>query len=52
MSKKIFRFKTKEELKRAFQVLKELRTHLSEEQFFDLYEVMEKEGFQLYGLRG
>ena len=46
----IFQCQSEAELKRAFPVLKELRTHLSEEDFFSLYGEMEKQGFQLYAL--
>ena len=43
-------YESKEELSKGFEVLKQLRTHLNEESFFNLYEEMKKEGFQLYGL--
>ncbi|PGS53695.1 GNAT family N-acetyltransferase [Bacillus sp. AFS041924] len=43
-------YESKEELSKGFEVLKQLRTHLNEESFFNLYGEMKKEGFQLYGL--
>lgn len=46
----IYQCQTKEQLTKAFPVLQELRTHLSEQVFFSLYAEMEKKGFQLYAL--
>lgn len=43
-------YETKEELLKGFQVLKQLRTHLNENSFFELYEEMKKEGYKLVGL--
>jgi GNAT superfamily N-acetyltransferase len=43
-------YETKEELRKGFEVLKQLRTHLNEESFFYLYEEMQKQGYQLFGL--
>ena len=39
---------TKEELLEGFQVLKELRPHLTEDTFIEIYETMQKEGYELY----
>ncbi|NLP49646.1 GNAT family N-acetyltransferase [Bacillus sp. RO1] len=39
---------TKEELLEGFQVLKELRPHLTESTFIEIYENMQKEGYELY----
>lgn len=52
MNNRIFiqQYETKEELLRGFQILKQLRTHLSEESFFERYEEMKKEGYKLIGL--
>jgi GNAT superfamily N-acetyltransferase len=46
----IKQYQTKEELLKGFEVLKQLRTHLNEESFIELYEEMKKEGFILIGL--
>jgi len=43
-------YESNEELLKGFQVLKQLRTHLNEESFFELYEEMKKEGYKLIGL--
>ncbi|ODG89877.1 MULTISPECIES: GNAT family N-acetyltransferase [Bacillaceae] len=43
-------YESKEELRKGFEVLKQLRTHLNEESFFNLYEEMQKQGYQLFGL--
>lgn len=43
-------YESYEELKKGFEVLKQLRTHLNEESYFNLYEDMKKEGYQLIGL--
>lgn len=38
----------KEELLQGYHVLKELRTHLTEETFFDMYEKMKQEGYEIH----
>ncbi|MBM7620911.1 GNAT superfamily N-acetyltransferase [Bacillus tianshenii] len=40
--------KTKEELLQGYEVLKELRTHLTEETFFAMYEKMKREGYEIH----
>ncbi|MGD6834188.1 GNAT family N-acetyltransferase [Sutcliffiella halmapala] len=40
---------SKEELLQGYLVLKELRTHLTEETFFDMYEKMKQEGYEIHG---
>mgnify|MGYP001070462464 CR=1 FL=1 len=47
---KIRHYETKKELLKGFEVLKQLRTHLNEDSFFELYEDMKKEGYHLIGL--
>lgn len=46
--KMIKHLQTKEELLEGFQVLKELRPHLTESTFIEIYENMQKEGYELY----
>ena len=41
---------SREDLTRAFLVMRELRTHLSERQYFDLLETMTGEGYELIAL--
>lgn len=40
---------TVEELKEAYPVMKELRTHLSEAEFIELVQQMQHEDYQLFG---
>lgn len=44
----IKQLQTKEELLQGYQVLKELRTNLSEEIFLGLFEKMEQEGYEIH----
>ncbi|KMJ58036.1 acetyltransferase [Bacillus sp. LL01] len=39
---------TKEELLQGYHVLKELRPHLTEESFLEIYETMQGEGYELH----
>ncbi|WP_331456880.1 GNAT family N-acetyltransferase [Bacillus sp. CHD6a] len=39
---------SKKELLEGFQVLKELRPHLTEDTFMEIYETMQKEGYELH----
>jgi GNAT superfamily N-acetyltransferase len=43
-------YETKDELIKGFEVLKQLRTHLDENSFLELYSQMEQEGYKLIGL--
>ncbi|WP_078381695.1 GNAT family N-acetyltransferase [Sutcliffiella halmapala] len=45
----IKQLQTKEELHDGYLVLKELRTHLTEETFLEMYEKMTEEGYEMYG---
>jgi GNAT superfamily N-acetyltransferase len=45
----IYHLQTKEALSQGYQVLKELRPHLSEDLFMEMYEKMKREGYRLYG---
>lgn len=47
---KIKEYESKTDLLRAFPVVNELRTHLTEDSFLELYEQMHKEGYRLIGL--
>ncbi|MBL4930376.1 GNAT family N-acetyltransferase [Clostridium paridis] len=40
----------KEEMLKAFKVMKQLRPHLDEKEYFKLTEDMKKEGYKLFGL--
>ncbi len=46
--KLIKHLQTKEQLLEGFQVLKELRPHLTGDTFLEIYETMHKEGYELY----
>lgn len=46
--KLIKHLQTKVELLEGFQVLKELRPHLTEDAFLEIYETMNKEGYELF----
>ena len=46
----IRRLTSYDDLKRAFPVMRELRTHLTEEAFFDVLDEMTREGYELWGL--
>lgn len=41
---------TEDDLRTGFPILNELRTHLDEDLFFELYEQMHEEGYRLFGL--
>ncbi|MFX3625322.1 MAG: GNAT family N-acetyltransferase [Ectobacillus sp.] len=41
---------TREELQKALPVMQELRPHLTEAKFFELYEAMQQEGYHLFAL--
>jgi len=43
-------YESNDDLVKGFHVLKQLRTHLDEQSFFELYEEMKKEGYQVIGL--
>ncbi|WP_223700913.1 GNAT family N-acetyltransferase [Sutcliffiella deserti] len=45
----IKRLHTKEELLAGYNVMKELRTHLTEVAFLEMYEKMEQEGYEIVG---
>lgn len=44
------RLMSNDELERAFPLMRELRTHLTEDTFFDLLDEMTREGYELWGL--
>lgn len=43
------RFSSRADLERAFEVMKELRTHLSLQEYLELLQAMMDEGYQLWG---
>lgn len=43
-------YETKDELRKGFTVLKQLRTHLNENSFLALYHQMKQEGYKLIGI--
>lgn len=42
---------SQEEWREAFPIMRELRTHLNEQQYLDLLRSMAQEGYRLFGLR-
>lgn len=50
MSNIIKELVTKEEILEGFQVMSELRTHLDVDRYFELFEVMKREGYKLFAL--
>jgi GNAT superfamily N-acetyltransferase len=50
MTHYIQELETKEELNRAIPVMQELRPHLNETSFFDLYNEMKQTGYRLFAL--
>ncbi|MBZ0293466.1 MAG: GNAT family N-acetyltransferase, partial [Anaerolineae bacterium] len=48
---KIVELQTEDEFRAAFPVLKELRPHLDEDEYFDLLWVMRRRGYRMFGVR-
>lgn len=46
----ISRYESEQDFRRAFEVMRELRTHLDEDTFMQLVEEMLPQGYELYGL--
>jgi GNAT superfamily N-acetyltransferase len=51
MDFEILELSQKEELKESFQVMSQLRPHLSEKEYIDLLEEMTSEGYRLFALK-